>query len=105
MVALGSPILSQAAQFRWQAGQVLIYRVEQVTAATVTSGDTKNETRTQLNLTKRWEIKSVDKAGIATLHTSLIRLRLENIRPDGESLLFDSEDKQKSSPEMAKQLS
>jgi hypothetical protein len=105
LAALGSPALCQAAQFRWQAGQVLIYRIEQVTAATVASGDTKNETKTLLNLTKRWEIKGVDKAGIATLQMSLIRLRLENIRPDGESLLFDSEDKLKSNPEMGKQLS
>jgi hypothetical protein len=104
MLALLSPVLGQAAQFRWQTGQVLVYRVEQVTAATVTSGDTKNETKTKLNLTKRWEVKSVDKAGVATLHMSVSRLRLENTRPDGEVLLFDSADKEKSDPAMTKQL-
>src|SRR5260370_21521623 len=80
-------------------------RVEQVTLATATSGDTKTETKTKLDLIKRWEVKSVDKAGVATLHMSLTRLRLENTRPDGESLIFDSANLEKSNPEMAKELS
>ncbi|MFL5245888.1 MAG: hypothetical protein ACJ8FY_27770 [Gemmataceae bacterium] len=98
------PVLAQAAQFRWQTGDVLVYRVEQTTIATATSGDNKTETKTKLNLTKRWEVKSVTKAGVATLHMSLTRLRLENTRPDGEALLFDSANADKSNPQMAKEL-
>src|ERR1700687_4914309 len=105
MICASCPAFAQAAQFRWQTGEILLYRVEQVTIATATSGDNKTETKTKLDLTKRWEVKSVDKAGVATLHMSLTRLRLENTRPDGESLIFDSANLDKSNPEMAKELS
>jgi hypothetical protein len=94
-----------APRFHWQAGQVLFYRVEQITSATEIVGENKVQTKTKLNLTKKWEVKSVDKAGVALLEMSLALLRIENTRPDGEPLLFDSANPDKSNPEMSKELS
>jgi hypothetical protein len=100
-----TPAQTSAPKFHWQAGQVLLYRVEQVTSAAEVVGDNKAQTRTKLNLTKKWQVKSVDKAGIATLEMSLTLLRIENTRPDGEPLIFDSANPDKSNPEMTKDLS
>jgi hypothetical protein len=79
--------------------------VEQVTSAAESVGDNKVETKTKLNLTKKWQVKGVDKAGVATLEMSLTLLRIENTRPDGEPLIFDSANPDKSNPEMSKELS
>jgi hypothetical protein len=95
---------TSAARFQWRKDQVLTYRVEQITSAAEVVGDTKVETKTKLNLTKRWQVKEVDAAGVATLHMSLSALRLENTRPDGETLLFDSANPEQSTPEMKKEL-
>jgi hypothetical protein len=98
---------SAAAQsgFRWQTGQVLTYRVEQVTSASEVLGDTKTESKTRLSLTKRWKVAGVDASGVATVQLSLAELRLENVRPDGETLVFDSAHPDQSTPEMSKELS
>lgn len=93
-----------AGPFRWQTGQMLTYKVEQVTKALASTGDTSSETETKLLLTKRWKIKSVDRAGVATFEMSLARLRLENTRPDGQKLVFDSDSPEKSDAGMKKEL-
>jgi hypothetical protein len=92
-------------QFRWQSGQALTYRVEHTTSATEVVGKDKNESKTKLNLTKNWQVLQVDAAGVATLQLSLIAMRLETTTPSGSTLLFDSDDAQKSDPELRKELS
>lgn len=89
------------AQFRWQAGQVLTYRVEQTTTAIDTSGGTTAETVMKLNLVKRWQVLAVDATGAATLQLSLTALRTEVRKPDGESMVFDSATPDPKNPEMA----
>ena len=91
-------------RFRWQAGQVLTYRVEQQTRSLEVDGDGKVETRTRLSLVKRWRVLAVDKAGVATLQHSLVSLRLQNTAPSGEVLLFDSTNPDKSDPQLREQM-
>jgi len=95
---------TSAPRFQWRKDQVLTYRVEQSTSAAEVVGDAKVETRTKLNLAKRWLVKDVDAAGVATLHMSLVAMRLENTRPDGEVMVFDSANPEKSTPELKKSL-
>lgn len=78
------------ARFRWQAGQVHRYKVEQVTIAAETLDGKETATSTKLNLVKRWEVQGIDPAGVATLRMSLESLRLETKKPDGESIVYDS---------------
>ncbi len=92
-------------QFRWQAGQVLTYRVEQQTRAAEVVGNGKTETTTKMSLVKRWQVHDVDAGGVATLRHSLASLRLETTLPSGEKLLFDSANPDKSDPQMREQLS
>lgn len=74
-------------RFKWQAGQVLHYSVEQVTTVTETTLDeTTNQpvvagTLTRMSLTKRWEVKAIDPAGIATLELSIAAMKQELTRP------------------------
>lgn len=91
-------------RFHWQPGQVLTYKVEQVTTASDTIGDTKAETTTKVNNVKRWQVLAVDAAGVATVQLSLAALRIETTTPNGEVLLFDSADSAKSNPQMREQL-
>ena len=77
-------------RFRWQAGQVLSYRVDHQTQATETGPEGKAETKTRLTLTKRWMVQAVDASGVATVQHSLTALRMELTTPGGETLLFDS---------------
>ena len=96
---------AQAADsFRWQPGQVLTYQVEHSTTALDTVGDTKSESKTKLNLTKRWQVLELDAAGNATLQLSLLALRLEVTTPSGGTLLFDSASPDKSDPHMREEL-
>ena len=107
-LAGGGPLASaQTAPGRlhWQAGQVLTYRVEQTTLHSDVVGDSKVETKTKLNLIKRWQVVSVDAAGAATLQLSLATLRLETTTPGGDTLLFDSANPDKNTPELQTQLS
>jgi hypothetical protein len=95
---------TSAARFQWQKDQVLTYRVEQITSASELVDNTKVETKAKLNVTKRWQVKEVDAAGIAILQMSLTAMRLETTRPDGQALLFDSTNPDKSTPEMKTEL-
>jgi hypothetical protein len=92
-------------RFRWQQGQVLPYRVEQVTTASEVVEGNKAETTSKLNELKRWQVMAVDAAGVATLQLSLASLRLERTTPGGESLAFDSANPAVGDPQMREQLS
>jgi hypothetical protein len=92
-------------QLRWTTGQTLVYKAEQVTQAVETLGDDKSETRSRLNLGKRWQVVAVDANGIATLQLTLTSMRLETVTPSGTTMLFDSTAPDKSTPAMRDQLS
>jgi len=98
------PAQTQSKMFRWETGQLLTYRVEHTTSAAETVSGTKSETKTKLNLTKRWYVAAVDPAGVATIQLSLAALRLETTTPSGGILFFDSSDPEKSDPQMSGQL-
>jgi hypothetical protein len=103
--ASAQPASAQLAwRFRWQAGQVLTYRVEQQTRSFEVEGNGKIETRTRVNLVKRWRVLAVDKDGVATLQHSLVSLRMETTAPSGEKLLFDSANPDKSDPQLREQM-
>jgi hypothetical protein len=93
---------AQAPRFRWQTGQVLVYRAEHATIASYTMGDSKSETQTKLVLTKRWQVLDVDAKGVATLQLSLPALTFEAVTPGGEKLSFDSANPDKSTEQMRK---
>ncbi len=95
---------SQAPQFKWTAGQTLVYKVSQSTTATEKVGDKTTETVTKLDLVKKWRVSAVDAAGVATLTMSLDKLRMETKTPAGETMLFDSEAKEKSTPGMVEEM-
>jgi hypothetical protein len=104
-VVLASSASAEAPwRFRWQTGQVLTYRVEQVTTISEVVGAKQTEVTTRLNLVKRWQVGEVDASGGATLHLSLAAMRNEITRPDGEVLLFDSQDADRSTPGLREQL-
>jgi hypothetical protein len=106
-LALPSASSAQSAawRFHWQTGQVMTYRVEQVTTASETLGDKKDESKTKLNLVKRWQVQGVDAAGVATLQLSLSSMRMETTTPRGDVFLFDSADPDKSEKNLKEQLS
>lgn len=106
LLAMAALASAQTAPGRlhWQAGQVLTYRVEQVTFASDAAGDNKAETKTKLNLVKRWQVVSVDAAGAATLQLSLASLRLETTTAAGDTLLFDSANPDKSTADLREQM-
>jgi hypothetical protein len=91
-------------RFRWQKGQVLIYRVEQSMTASETLTDGSSESKTKTNVVKRWQVQEVDAAGVATLQLSLDKLRLEKTTAGGDVLVYDSADPAKSDPQMKEQL-
>jgi hypothetical protein len=104
-VASAAPAQTAAWRFRWQAGQVLTYRVEHVTSTSQVVGDNKDTVTHKVRLVKRWQVQEVDAAGVATLQLSLAALRNEITRPGGQVLLFDSADPDHSDPDMREQLS
>lgn len=107
MAAAGtSPAMAQAPawQFRWEKGQVLTCKVHHVTHVSETAEGSKVESSSTLDLVKRWQVIDIDAQGTATLQLTLAAMRHEQKRPDGESLLFDSANPAKSTPELREQM-
>jgi hypothetical protein len=100
-----SVTMAQAPRFKWVAGQTLVYKVSQTTTASEKVGDKSGETTTKLDLIKKWSVGAVDANGVATLTMSLDKLRMETKTPASETMLFDSEAKDKSTPGMAEEMS
>src|SRR5262245_11541298 len=105
VLAAAAPAQTAAWQLRSRPGQVLRYRVEQVTSATEVIGGTTTGTTTKLSLVKDWKNLGPEggKAGDKFV-LSLAALRLETTRAGGETLRFDSANPDKSTPEMREQL-
>jgi hypothetical protein len=91
-------------RFVWRQGDVLTYRVEHVTKVSEVAAGTKLETSAKLQLLRRWQVLGVDAAGVATLQMSLVALRTEQTRPDGEVIVFDSANLDKSTQGLREQL-
>jgi hypothetical protein len=105
-LALIGPAAAQAPawRFRWQPGQVLPYRVEQVTTVTEVVGGNKVEMTAKVTVLKHWQVLDVDAQGVATLKLTLAAMRNEQTRPDGSVLLYDSSNPDKSTPELREQM-
>jgi hypothetical protein len=103
-LTLAAPAQTGGWRFAWHKGQVLRYRIEHHTIVSEVVGGSKVETTSRLVLTKRWQVMEVDAQGIATLQLSLTAMRNEQTRPDGSTLLFDSDNPDQSTPELREQL-
>jgi len=94
-----APSLAQTPwQFHWQKGQILTYKIKHVTSVTEVVGKDKSASSSDLELVKRWEVTDMDNQGIATVSLTLTAMRNEQKRPNGETLLFDSKNLEKSTP-------
>ncbi|HEV3146679.1 MAG TPA: hypothetical protein VGZ47_22525 [Gemmataceae bacterium] len=104
-VIVSAPSMAQSpVRFKWEAGQTLTYRAEQVTSVSDITEKQKIETSTKMILTKRWQVLSVDEAGVATLQMSLLALRMETRKPDRETIVFDSSDTDPANAKLNKDL-
>lgn len=92
-------------RFKWQPGQSQTFKVTQVTAVTETTLDEKTEkpvtteSRTNMALVRRWTVKDVDAAGVATLEMAIASLKTEIRQADGEVVARDS-----ANPDHAKEM-
>jgi hypothetical protein len=100
VVMSGAHLAAQAPSFRWQTGQVLLYKVEYQTTASDTVDGTQTQTKTAGRVTRRWQVSAVDVAGAATMQMSLVALAQENTLPSGEVLKFDSAAPDKGTPQL-----
>ncbi|HZV05333.1 MAG TPA: hypothetical protein VE999_09645 [Gemmataceae bacterium] len=103
VLVMASLANAQSPRFRWQTGQVLVYRTEHNTIASYVMGENKDETKTRVQSIKRWQVMDVDSAGVATLQMSLQALFFETTPLSGEPLVFDSTHLDKSTPALRKQ--
>lgn len=93
------------ARFHWQVNQVLTYRVVQQTLVSESFTDdstgktTSSEARTHLALTRKWTVKDVDPAGVATLEMAITAMRNELRQSDGSASVRDS-----ANPDDAKEM-
>jgi hypothetical protein len=92
-------------QFHWEKGQTLVYQVRHDTTVTEVVDGRTQEFKSQLDLRKRYRVTEVNDQGIATLEYSVIAMRNEQTRPNGDVLRFDSADASKSTPGLREQLS
>jgi len=103
--AVAQPPAQPAPRFKWEAGKTHTYRVIQQTVVTETTLDEKTNkpvtgtAQTQLTLVRKWNVKDVDKDGVATLEMSITEMKNEFRQPDGTVTVTDS-----SKPEDAKAM-
>jgi len=99
------PAANPPARFKWQANQVLTYKVTQVTAVRETTLDEKTEkpvtteARTNLTIIKKWTVKAIEPNGVATLEMTIAHMKTEFHKPDGTDVVRDS-----ANPEQAKEM-
>src|SRR5262249_21606883 len=69
-----------AARFKWQPNQTLAYKLTQQTVVRETVLDEKTEkpitttAQTNLTLVRKWTVKAVDAAGVATLEMTITEM-------------------------------
>lgn len=103
ILTAGARAQSTSGHFHWVKGQVLHFRVEQITKVTEVVGGKKTESGSKLNLVKRWDVQEVD-GSAATVKLSITAMRHEQQRPNGEVLRFDSTNPDKCTPELREQM-
>lgn len=92
-------------RFKWEPNQTLAYKVIQNTTVQETTPDEKTqkptttESKTNLLLVRKWAVKGVDPAGVATLEMTITELKSEIRQPDGTTIARDS-----TNPEHAKDM-
>src|SRR5438552_394626 len=91
-------------QFQWKKGQVLTYKIKHTTGVVEVVDGTTNMSNSTLDLVNRWQVTDLDDKGVATLALTLISMRNEQKRANGETLLFDSQNLEKSTPELRDQM-
>lgn len=91
-------------QFQWKKGQTLTYKIKHVTSVVEVVEKTTNTSNSNLDLVNRWQATDVDAKGVATLTLTLVSMRNEQKRANGDTLLFDSQDLEKSTPELREQM-
>lgn len=105
LITIAMPAFAQIPwQFRWQKGQQLTYRVKHLTTATEVVEASKLVSSANLELVNRWQVLDLDEKGVATLSLTLVSMRNEQKRGSGETILFDSENLEKSTPELREQM-
>jgi hypothetical protein len=104
VLVMASLASAQSPHFRWQTGQLLVYRTEHNTANSFVMGENKiDETKTRVQSIKRWQVMDVDSAGVATLQMSLQALFFETTISGEPHLVFDSAHLDESTPDLRKQ--
>lgn len=108
VIALAWTVNSLHAQemgrFQWHRGQMLDYQVEQTTVAVDSTSKAKNEVRSLVQQTKRWQVLDVDAAGVATVQLSLTRLMMEQHLPNGDVWQYDSSAPERGHKQLAQQF-
>lgn len=104
VLVMASLAMGQAPRFRWQTGQVLVYRIDHNITASYVMGENTSETKTRVQSLKRWQVMGVDAAGTATLQMTIQALMFEMLRPDGKTEVFDSAHPENSPEEIRKQF-
>jgi hypothetical protein len=104
LTAASSAFAQASWQFRWEKGQTLTYKIKHVTSVVEVVENTRNTTQSSLDLVNRWQVGEVDAKGIATMTLTLVAMRNEQRRANGETLLFDSQNPDKSTPELREQM-
>jgi hypothetical protein len=104
-LASSAPAQQTGWRFRWQPGQVLHYRVENHTTDSETVSGNKVDMVSEQVLLKRWEVMGVDAGGVATVKLSVTAMFVKQNRPNGEVVVFDSSNPDKSTPELRTQMS
>jgi hypothetical protein len=106
-IALGA-VQSLEAQtpgrFQFKRGQVLQYKVEQSTSATDMLGETKSTLTSRVEQLKCWQVADVESDGTATLQLSLLKLKMQQRLPSGETWEYDSASPETSHKQLREQL-
>src|SRR5262245_60725099 len=77
-------------RFQFKTGQVLQYKVEPTTTGRDTLGETKSVLASRVEQLKCWQVASVEADGTATLQLSLLKLKMQQQLPSGETWEYDS---------------
>lgn len=105
LLSAGLPSFAQTPwQFRWQKGQTLTYKIKHNTSVVEVVDKTTNTSSSALELVNRWEVTDLDNKGVATMTMTLVSMRNEQKRGSGDALLFDSQNLDKSTPELREQM-
>jgi hypothetical protein len=105
VLAGAAPGLAQVPwQFQWKKGQTLTYKIKHVTSVVEKLEKATNTSNANLDLVNRWQVTDLDDKGAATLSLTLVSMRNEQKRANGDTLLYDSSALDKSTPELVKQM-